>query len=303
MSGDVDPDAVADNIAALANPLRIRILLALAETGRPSWDHRGMSYSDLRSAVDVEDGGRFNYHVNELRDRFVRSEEGRYWLTTAGSRVVDEIYARTFSGGHESASGPLEWTCPADEQRLNATFEDGVITVSCPNHGVVFDMTLSFNSPQGRDLDELFAWANRRALWYLESVSWDVCPHCAGRFGEATITTHSPEPGSRLETLRWDASTMVMAGMRCQRCGVAFRIPAFHYALTRSPTIAFLHEHGIDYRTLELEYGSTSWNCESEELDDGVLVRFTIDDERLEIELDSALDTRSYRRTSLAKER
>lgn len=78
--------------------------------------------------MDVEDGGRFNYHINELRDLFVQRDEGRYWLTTAGSRVVDEIYA-----------------------------------------------------------------------------------------------------------------------------------------LTRPPTIAFLHDHGIDYRTLELEYGSTSWNCKSED--------------------------------------
>lgn len=72
-----------------------------------------MSYSDLRSAVDDEDGGRFNYHVNELRDRFVRGEEGQYWLTTAGSRVVDEIYARTFSGSHERVSGTVKWKCRA----------------------------------------------------------------------------------------------------------------------------------------------------------------------------------------------
>ncbi|WP_408957666.1 hypothetical protein [Natrinema sp. 74] len=302
MGGDVDPEAVAENLSALANPLRIRILLALAETRQPSWDHRGMRYSDLRSAVDVEDGGRFNYHINKLRDQFVRGAEGRYWLTTAGSRIVDEIYARTFSGGHEGVSGPVEWYCPADEERLEATLEDGILSVSCPNHGVLFDMMLSFTAPRGRDLDDLFAWANRRALWYLESVSWDVCPHCAGHFGEVTIATRSPGPATRLETLRWDVSTMVMVGMRCQQCGVSFRIPAFHYALTRSPTIAFLHDHGIDYRTLELEYGSTPWDCESKELDDGVLVRFAIDDEQLEIELDNTLDTRSYRRTSLTEE-
>jgi hypothetical protein len=95
----------------------------------------------------------------------------------------------------------------------------------------------------------------------------------------------------------------VLVGIRCRQCSVSFRIPAFHYALTRPPTIAFLHDHGINYRTLELKYGSISLDCESEELDDGVLVRFGINDEQLEIELDSALDTRSYRRTSLAEER
>lgn len=303
MSGDVNPERVAENLAALSNPLRIRILLALAETRRPNWDHGEMSYSDLRSAVGIEDGGRFNYHVNELRDQFVRSEEGQYWLTTAGSRVVDEIYAGTFSAGHEAVSGSLEWTCPADGKRLEAAVDTGVITVSCPDHGVLFDMMLSFNSPQGRDPDELFAWANRRALWYLESVSWDVCPHCAGRFEEAAIAAHSPESETRLATLGCESTTVVIVGMRCRRCGVSFRVPAFYYALTRAPTIAFLHDHGIDYRTPELEYGTTAWHCESEALEDGVLVRFAVDGDRLEIELDDALETRTYRRASATEDR
>lgn len=171
MGGDVDPESVAANLSALSNPVRIRILLALAETRQPNWDHRGMRYSDLRAAVDVEDGGRFNYHLDELRGQYVRGSDGQYWLTTAGSRVVDEIYGRTFSGGHETISGPVEWHCPADGEQLEATLEDGTISVSCPDHGVLFDMLLSFNAPRDRDLDELFAWANRRALWYLESVS------------------------------------------------------------------------------------------------------------------------------------
>ncbi len=90
--------------------------------------------------------------------------------------------------------------------------------------------------------------------------------------------------------------------MRCRRCDVSFRVPAFYYALTRAPTIAFLHDHGIDYRTPELEYGSTAWHCESEALEDGVLVRFEIGGDRLEIELDEALETRTYRHTSLAED-
>lgn len=49
-------EQAADGFAVLANPLRVRILLALAETRQPDWDLRGMSYSDLRAAVGVEDG-------------------------------------------------------------------------------------------------------------------------------------------------------------------------------------------------------------------------------------------------------
>ncbi|PSQ48787.1 hypothetical protein BRD19_05645 [Halobacteriales archaeon SW_7_65_23] len=51
-------ETAADGLSVLANPLRLRILLALSETHQPDWEQRGMSYSDLRSAVDVEDGVR-----------------------------------------------------------------------------------------------------------------------------------------------------------------------------------------------------------------------------------------------------
>lgn len=134
--------------------------------------------------------------------------------------------------------------------------------MSCPDHGVVFDMWLSFNVAAGREMDELFAWANRRALWYLESVSWDVCPHCAGRLGDPITETVSLEGNDRLDALEWDDSTVVLVGMECQRCGFSFRIFAFQYAFTRPPAVAFFHEHGLDYRSLELDFGSSSWTHE-----------------------------------------
>jgi hypothetical protein len=302
MDDSLDVQEIADNFSALASPLRIRILLALTETRQPNWDHRGMSYSDLRDAVGVEDGGRFNYHINELRDQFVRGDDGHYWLTTAGSRVVNEMFAQTFSGTQEPVSGSVEWTCPQDGQPLEATVEYGIISVSCPDHGVVFDMPLSFGATADRDVDELFRWANRRGIWYMESVSWDVCPHCAGSFGPATFETVDLEAEGEMAPLDWDNESLVLAGSTCSRCGVSFWLPALYYALPRPPTIAFLHDHDIDYRSLEFEYGDTDWSHESIEQDDGVLVRFEIDGDQLEVALDEQLDTRSYKRRKVDSE-
>ena len=299
MDDSLDVQTIADNLSALANPVRIRILLALTETRQPNWDHQGMSYSDLRAAVDVEDGGRFNYHINELREQFVRGDDGHYWLTTAGSRVVDEMFAQTFSGKREPVTASVDWTCPADGNELEATVDDGIISVTCPDHGVVFDMPLSFGATADRRLDELFRWGNRRGIWYIESASWDVCPHCAGTFGDATFETWAVDDDSRISALDWDNESLVIVGLSCSRCGVSFWLPAIYYALPRPPTIAFLHEHGIDYRSLAFEYGETDWTHESIEQDDAVLVRLDIDGDRLELTLDEALDTQSYRTTSV----
>ncbi|WP_425494318.1 DUF7351 domain-containing protein [Natronoglomus mannanivorans] len=140
--------------------------------------------------------------------------------------------------------------------------------------------------------------ANRRTLWYCEAITWDVCPHCAGHFDEATIDTVSVSDYPWFAAIGCESSTLVTFGLRCQRCGVSFRMPAFYYVLTRPPTIAFFHDHDIDYRSLELEYGSYSWTWETIPREDGVPVRLVIDDELLEIELDRTLETRSYRRTA-----
>lgn len=299
---DRDVEEIAAGFSALANPLRVRILLALTETREADWDHQGMSYSDLRSAVAVEDGGRFNYHLDELRDQFVRGNEGHYRLTSAGSRVVDEIYTGTFSGAAETVSGELDRTCPDDGKQLEATFENGVISVSCPDHGQLFDMWLRFNAATDRDLDELFAWGNRRGLWYLESVSWDVCPHCAGRFGDATFQTVGADEKARLGVLDETETQIVTAEMECRRCGISFGVPAHEYALTRPPTIAFLHDHGIDYRSLDLECGTVEWAHEATQTAEGVRVQFFVEDERLALELDNSLETQSYRRHSVSAE-
>lgn len=292
MDSNEDVDNIAANFGALSNSLRVRILLALTETRKPDWDHNGMSYSDLRSAVGVEDGGRFNYHLDELRDQFVYGQDGHYRLTAAGSRVVDEIHAGTFSGAPEAISGRLDRSCRVCNRRLEATFDNGVISVSCPTHGTMFDMWLRFAAATDRDLTELFAWGNRRGLWYLESVSWDVCPHCAGRFGGATFQTTESDD-------HHDGSETVIARMMCNTCGISFGVPAYQYALTKPPTIAFLHDHGIDYRSIDVEYGQTEWDHRAMRTDDGVSVTLTVGNDRLILELDQSLNTRSYRRHPL----
>jgi hypothetical protein len=98
--------------------------------------------------------------------------------------------------------------------------------------------------------------------------------------------------------LGWDTSTVVTAEMCCQKYNISFELPASQYTLTRPPTIAFLHDHGVDYRSIELEFGSISWKCESKRLDDGVRIIFEISEDQFKMTLDRLLSTRSYRRNS-----
>lgn len=69
-------------LEALGNEHRIAILQALAAADDP------LPFSELRRRVGVDDTGRFNYHLTELQDRFVRQSDGGYELGYAGERLV-----------------------------------------------------------------------------------------------------------------------------------------------------------------------------------------------------------------------
>ena len=88
VNGQPDPGAdqpleeAADALGALASEHRVAILRELAAADEP------LRFSELRQRIGMDDTGRFNYHLGELRGRFVREVDGGYELGHAGERVV-----------------------------------------------------------------------------------------------------------------------------------------------------------------------------------------------------------------------
>ena len=78
-------EAVSETLATLSEPSRLEILLALADADAP------LAYSTLRDSTAIEDKGRFNYHLRQLRDHFVADGEDGYTLTDAGRQVVETV--------------------------------------------------------------------------------------------------------------------------------------------------------------------------------------------------------------------
>ncbi len=79
-------------VSVVGDETRLRILVALAravDDDGPS----GPSFSDLRDRVGVGDSGRFNYHLEKLRDTFVTKVEDRYVAREPGLRIVTSMYA------------------------------------------------------------------------------------------------------------------------------------------------------------------------------------------------------------------
>lgn len=81
---DRDLERVSSDLEALANPVRLEILTALARAERP------LRYSELRATLSIEDNGKLNYHLRTLED-LVASADGEYRLTDRGRDLVGRV--------------------------------------------------------------------------------------------------------------------------------------------------------------------------------------------------------------------
>lgn len=287
MDDTIAADDVADSLSALANPLRVRILLTLADTWEPDWTQSGRSYADLRDALGIEDGGRLNYHLDELRDQFLTSEDGHYRLTSAGTRIVGEMFAGTLTGQRDPLEGDIEYDCFECDRSLTARVDGGILSVTCPEHGEVYDMGLPFTLVERHTLTELYELAHQRAWRYVGAVRSDVCPHCANRFA-------GPDP----DHIDAESGSDILLEFACQGCGVAFKLPVSTMAMHCLPTIVFFADHGFDVRTASLFHAQEDWGQTTYETESRFVVQFEMNDERLELELNRALDVVDYERTT-----
>ena len=121
--------APADAFGALSDPLRIDVLQALATHHRETGTAAPLGFADLRRQVGVYDYGRFRYHLEQLRGKFVERADEGYRLTYAGVEVVAAILMGAYT--EELTIGPeeLDSECLACGEPAVATYENGICRV------------------------------------------------------------------------------------------------------------------------------------------------------------------------------
>jgi DNA-binding transcriptional ArsR family regulator len=94
--------------AAVADELRVGILRELWHADEP------LSFSELRERVGVRDSGRFNYHLGELRGRFVEKTGDGYDLRFAGRKLVGGLHSGAYTEEAEPVGPqPVDGSCVA----------------------------------------------------------------------------------------------------------------------------------------------------------------------------------------------
>lgn len=172
-----EDDGPAAAFSALAHELRVETLRALhahrLETGEET-----VGFAALRRRVGVRDSGRFRYHLEELRDRFVERTEAGYRLTRVGERVVAAILAGTYDAAVTLGPTTLDDECPLCGAAVTARYDEGRVDVACDDGHTLFTWTLPPNAARDATLAEVIDLAELLARQSIEQAQHGVCPQC-----------------------------------------------------------------------------------------------------------------------------
>lgn len=198
-------------LSLLAHELRLNIVLAALE----SWEGahtEPKSYSELMKSVGLEDSGRFNYHLDQLRGVYLRETDGGYVPTASATALYRTVLA-TQPTNTTSRTLSISATCPDCHSDLTSTYEYGFLSVTCPNcddRGSKFTVPFPERGFDGRtDVDVLQA-AHQRIKYQIGLARTGQCPDCAGEI-TATIT-HDVVAGSKTYEDGLDVE------LSCERC-------------------------------------------------------------------------------------
>jgi hypothetical protein len=237
--GDGDPSVdPADAFGALSDPVRVGIVRALTEHARESWADPGLGFAALRRRVGVDDPGRFRYHLERLRGRFVEQVDGDYRLTYAGGEVAAAILAGTYTERRSVGPATLDSTCPLCDSAVTGHYTDGTLTVACEADHLLFLWGLPPNAAADATVPDLVA-AARRSLEH--AVDWSLAGRCSRCFAPAVTEafTEPDTPGVRFRA-------------RCHTCGARLVGP-LGFALLGHPEVEALYRrHGRSTREVDL---------------------------------------------------
>lgn len=229
-----DEGEVSDVFELIAHPDRLSIVRALIERRRTA-DDPTLRFSELRDSAGVDDTGRFNYHLDQLRGSFVTQDQDGYRLSAYGHRLT----APMMGGIHDPdrAEEPIgtPGECPACGGSLEIRPDGIVLQVVCANGHVLNSGLLGYPGI----LDEREPAAANDALALINSQANELavagtCPTCHGPIDGAFRRAEEGAP--------WFFEAP------CDTCGNQFAATVGASVATHPDVVSFFAAHDVDVR-------------------------------------------------------
>lgn len=229
----------AEIFSVLASQTRLQIL-EHAYTYRYR-EQDAITYAELKERVGIEDSGKFNYHLDKLRGRFLKEAvpwNGSGYVPKQEAKWVGKVIREGRFRGTDVDPVELEASCPICGERLEVG-HDWNFYVGC---GSCFERYRYHDVPPTvvEDHDDLRALmmqydrANRREA---DSFLDGFCPECGGepRFWFSLVV--DPYAESTLHDLN--------CGFACDTCHHSWGGTIGRYLLSHPGVRAYCEDYGI----------------------------------------------------------
>jgi len=287
--------------SVLGNETRLAALRALGESDEPC------SFSELHDAVDVDDSGQFNYHLDKLVGHFVRKTDDGYELRQPGRRVVEAVLSGAVTETPTFDRTPVDQRCEYCESPVEARWCEGSVELFCTSCDGKFEynrsaqaepgylgrLTLPPAGLRGRDADEIVRTAWTWTQLEVMAFASGICPRCSATVEHdlSVCERHDASDGLCESCHRHHAVT---TRVHCTNCIYRSGGAALLGTLTNVDVFDFLTDHGLNPVRPEDIHRVNQAHEDYEEAilsTDPLRVRFTInvDGDRLAVTVDEDL--------------
>lgn len=234
--GEIDLDEASDMFQTLADETRLQILLAIA---RHQGQRGPLPYGEIMDDLDIEDSGRFNYHLNRLQDHFIRQEADNYVPTAGAHELLWLLRSEKMSDETMVAPETVGASCLRCGSALETIYDDDLY-VSCHDCGESrMKHPTSPSVARSQPLRTLAAEADRRHRRNVAAMFEGSCLLCGGETEFEIMAT---------EQLHYDRCLAdVLCYTACRNCNYRFGMLTIGQLVLCHPTVrTYCHEHGID---------------------------------------------------------
>ncbi len=167
--------------ALLGHEIRLEILLALLVNWKAARTEP-VSYAALMDTVEMVDSGKFNYHLDKLRDVYVQKVNDGYVPTASATALYRDVLAHRPMDTLTIKNHSLDMDCPVCGEATALTYERGFVTIDCQHctEWVGFTSPFPHTGVEQRDIDELLTAIDTRVKLHTELLRHDQCPDCSG---------------------------------------------------------------------------------------------------------------------------